>query len=108
MVDDAGDDRPGPVERFGRRDGRELRAEVLEAGPQQRDEDVLLRADEVVDGRVAHARGLGQAPHREPVEPVGFDEPGGGVEDAPPTPRLALLPAPLLLLAPMRRSHIRV
>ena len=79
-----------------RRDRRQLRAEVLEAGSEQLDEDVLLRPDEVVDGRVAHAGGVGQATHREAVEPVCFDELRGGVEDPLPPPLLALLPAPPL------------
>ena len=108
VVDDTGNQRACTVERVAGRDRRQLRAEVLQAGTEQRDEDVLLRPDEVVDGRVAHARGLREAAHREAVEPFCFDEPGGGVEDPAPAPLLALFPAPLLLRAPLRQSHIGV
>ena len=108
VVDDPGDERACAVERVPGRDRRQLRAEVLEAGTEQRDEHVLLRTDEVVDGRVAHVGGVGQATHREAVEPFCFDELRGGVEDPAAAPLLALLPTPLLLRGLLHQSHIRV
>jgi len=108
VVDDAGDQRARSVERVPGGDRRQWRAEVLEAGTKQCDEDVFLRPDEVVDGRVADARRIGEAAHRQAVEPLCFDELRGGIEDAAPAALLALLPTPLLLRAPLQQSHISV
>jgi hypothetical protein len=103
VIDDVGHDGAGTGERIAGLDSRELGAEVGEPGLEQSDEHVLLDADEVVDGGVAHAGGVGQAPRGQALEAIGLDETGGGVEDLAPSPLF-----PQLALALLDQTHIRV